>query len=211
MNAAAPSSSMRSLIATILGSFLAILAFAVARELGAVDSDAARRVVAIGFGVMLIVIGNVLPKLVRPLRAHGNDASRVLAADRFAGRTLVLAGIAFIALWALAPADHVMRISALAGLAAFGLVAVSQIRLAFRADRRGRSQPTAADADASDSSGVAAVRLALLYLLHGLLWVLAMFLADSVWGDRAAPWLIVGFVLANSVLVLVHLTRHRGD
>jgi uncharacterized membrane protein len=57
---------------------------------------------------------------------------------------------------------------------------------------------------------VAITRWLLIYLLHGLLWVFAMFLVDSIWGDRAAQWMGVGFVLANGALVFVHLTRGRG-
>ena len=201
------SSSMKSLVATIAGLFAVILAFAIARERGMLDPELARRVVAMGFGVMLLVIGNAVPKLVRPLRTTGRDPARVMAADRFAGRTFVLAGIAFVALWAFAPAEHVMRISALVGLAAFGLVAASQLRLSLTG-RRDRSQP-ATDAD-DPTSGVAITRWLLIYLLHGLLWVFAMFLVDSIWGDRAAQWMGVGFVLANAALVFVHLTRGRG-
>lgn len=87
------SSSMKSLMLTVAGLLSVILAFAVAREHGTLDPDLARRLVAIEFGVMLLVIGNALRKIVRPLRMHGNDPPRFMAADRFAGRNLVLAGI----------------------------------------------------------------------------------------------------------------------
>ncbi len=199
------SPSMKPLMMTLAGLFTVILAFAVAREQGILDPDVARRVVAMGFGVMLLIIGNALPKLVRPLRTVGNDPSRVMAADRFAGRIFVLAGTVFVALWAFAPAEHVMLISALVGLAAFGLVAVSQAMLSRGSNRvRGKE---AGDGHAA-ANAETIMRLVLIYLLHGLLWVFAMFLADSIWGDRAALWMVAGCVLANGALILAH---HKSE
>lgn len=198
------SSSMKPLMATMAGLFTVILAFAVARERGMLDPDLARRVVAIGFGVMLVVLGNALPKLVRPLRMHDNDHAKVVAADRFAGRIFVLAGIVFVALWAFAPVEHVMRTSALVGLAAFGFVAASQLRLSLGRDP-GRGHATT-ESDAA-TSGVALTRWVLIYFLHALLWVFAMFLADSIWGDRAAPWMVGSFVLASGALIFTHRRR----
>ena len=46
-----------------------------------------------------------------------------------------------------------------------------------------------------------------LMLLHALLWVFAMFVADGLWGDAAAKWMAVAFVFANGAagMWLTHL------
>jgi hypothetical protein len=155
---------------------------------------------------IVLVLGNALPKLVRPFWMHGNDPARVMAADRFAGWIFVLAGIVFVALWAFAPTEHVMRISALVGLAAFGLVAASQFRPSLGRERaRGHA---ATEGDAA-TTGVAK-RWVLIYFFHAVLWVFAMFLAESIWGDRAAQWMSIAFVLANGALMFAHRRREFG-
>ena len=56
-------------------------------------------------GAVIIVMGNFLPKT-RPLNAPGvNPPGPAAAAERFAGWTLFVVGIAYIALFALAPLD----------------------------------------------------------------------------------------------------------
>lgn len=197
-----PRYSMKRLMLTVGGLLALVVIVAVARDQDVVDPDLGRRVVAIGLGSILVVTSNALPKLVRPLTAHGSNPARVLAAERFAARTLVLTGIAFVALWALGPIEHLMLISALVGLAGFALVGVSQLRLMLDGNTRSRE---AEDADEDPAAKEVAIkRTAIVVLLHGLLWVFAMFLADSIWGDRAAPWMVIAFLVAT-----FQLTRAR--
>jgi hypothetical protein len=186
---------MKRLMVTVGGLVALVVIVAVARNQDVVDPDLGRRVVAIGMGLILVVISNAFPKLVRPLTAQGSNPARVLAAERFAARTLVLTGIAFVALWALSPIEHLMRISALVGLAGFGLVGVSRLRLMLDGNTRSR-EAEGADEDPA-AKEVAIKRTAIVGLLHGLLWVFAMFLADSIWGDTAAPWMVIAFVVAT--------------
>jgi hypothetical protein len=199
--------SMKSLVAAVAGLITLIVVFAVARERGFVDSATGARLVAVGLGLMFVVIGNALPKLVRPIGMHWRDPAAVLSAERFAGRVFVVAGLVFAALWLLAPITHVMFTSALVGLGAFALVAVSQIRLLLS------GQSSEQHTQASDSAAAREVvqkRFAVFHLLHGLLWACAMFLADSIWGDGAALWMVVGFVVASGALTSVQVTAHRA-
>lgn len=199
---------MKSLFAAIAGLVLVVVAFAVARQQELMDPELARRIVAMALGLMLVVIGNALPKLVRPLSAHAHDPARVMAAERYAGRTFVAAGLVFAALWAFAPAAHVMRLSALVGLSAFGLVAVSRLRLTLGHDvARAAGDPAIPTAA---TRGVLAMRTMVIDLLHALLWVSAMFLADSIWGDRAAPWMVIGFALSGAILVVARRRTWRA-
>jgi len=194
-----PRYPMTRLMVTVGGLVALVLVVAVARDQGVVDPDLGRRVVAIGLGLVLVVTSNAFPKLVRPLTAQGSNPGRALAAERFAARTLVLTGIAFVALWALGPIEHLMRISALVGLTGFGLVGVSQLRLVLDGNTRSR-RAEAADEDPA-AKEVATKRTAIVGLLHALLWAFAMLLADSIWGDRAAPWMVIAFVLATGAFV----------
>jgi hypothetical protein len=99
-----------------------VLAFALAKEFGVIDASLAKRVVGMIFGVILIGTGNVLPKIVQPLNAHRYNINRAIVSDRFMGRTFVLAGILYLAIWVLAPKENAMLISSVIGLGAFVIV-----------------------------------------------------------------------------------------
>lgn len=45
------------------------------------------------------------------------------------------------------------------------------------------------------------VRYLTLLFLWTLAWVFAMFVVDDIWGDQAAQWLSVVFVLANGFVI----------
>jgi hypothetical protein len=208
MNTDTFTAPLKPFMLTIVSLSVAVLGFGVLREQGTIDPDLGRRAVAILLGLMLAVTGNVLPKLVRPLAAHAGDPARCLAADRFAGWTFAIAGLIFAALWVFAPIQHVMRISALVGLGAFALVAASQLRLVLAADARGRHERTSHSPAVDEAA--AATRIVAVQLLHALLWVFAMFLTDSIWGDTVAQWMVLPFIIASGALLSVQFTRVRA-
>jgi len=64
----------------------------IAGEIGLIVPEIEKRTVGIVIAVMLIVTGNYLPKVVRPINTSNCDPIRVRAAERFAGWCFVIAG-----------------------------------------------------------------------------------------------------------------------
>lgn len=180
--------------AILIGALIVgVLVIALAKEFGGLDSDIAKRAIGIIFGVILMGVGNTLPKIVLPLSARQVDPAKTSAVDRFAGRVFVLAGMIYIGIWVFAPVELRMVTSSLVGLGAFGLVIVNwvikmkgEFSLKTKADYR---------------------RLSMFGILHALLWVFAIFLVDSIWGDAAAKWMALGFVLLNGMVASLFFTK----
>ncbi len=47
------------------------------------------------------------------------------------------------------------------------------------------------------------MRIVTILILHALLWVCAIFLIDTFWGDAASKWVAILFTLANGLLMTV--------
>ncbi len=171
-----------------VGAFLVVvIGGAVAREYGLIDSLTVKRIASIAIGAVLIVAGNLLPKM-RLFHLSGREPNRIVAAERFAGWTLVIAGAVVAGLWLFAPGEQTILISSLAALAAFAAVALNWLFL-------GRSAPRS-DEPAEDPRELrvaVAKRVALLQILYGLCWAFAIFAADTLWGDEVSLWMVVGF------------------
>lgn len=118
---------------TGISGFLALIgliaALALARGLGLMDEAAERRAVGFTIGLIMLVIGNLLPKL-RPLGASHPDPARAAGGERFAGRVLVLAGLGYLVLFAFAPLTEARPASAIVGIGALALVAADWVWLA---------------------------------------------------------------------------------
>jgi hypothetical protein len=115
----------------IVGLTVAIAALAVASAAGILDTGVARRLVGMGLGLMMLLTGNLLPKL-RPLTWLGGNA-RTGAVERLSGWLLALAGIAWVALFALAPLSEARQVAALIGMAAVLIIGVRWAWMAGRA------------------------------------------------------------------------------
>ncbi len=102
----------------------AALAFRLTRDLGIIDGDIAMRVDGVITGVILIIIGNYLPKTVRSLAAQKCNPARAIAAERFLGFSLVFAGFTHSALWLFAPVDLAQISSFLIGAAVLALAII---------------------------------------------------------------------------------------
>lgn len=86
------------IIAVSLGAKLAVAVGAVA------DAELARRLSMVTFGMFFVITGNALPKMLTPLSATRCAGAGVQAAQRFAGWTWVLTGLAFAIIWLVLPA-----------------------------------------------------------------------------------------------------------
>jgi hypothetical protein len=168
-----------------------------------IDNDLAKRGVGIIFGLMVIGAGNLLPKF-RLFDALQLDPVKALAAERFAGWAFVLAGAAYVAVWALAPMPSVMPISSIVGLAAFALVAVDLMR------RVGGARASVATSQATEATLVKRTLLGMSFLAFG--WGVTIFLVDYIWGDAVSQWVaVIWSILVASGIMRLSARRSTGD
>jgi hypothetical protein len=185
----------RSAIIGFLGLFAGMVAIAVAKKTGALDYELAKRCVGVVLGLMLVCAGNLLPKF-RMFDTPGSDPVHALAAERFAGWVFVLAGAAYVAVWALAPTASATLVSSMVGIAAFAFVGLDWLR------RAGRTEAPAARPQASEATLVKKFVLGTILITLG--WVIVIFLVDHIWGDTVSRWvgIIYSLVIASLVVLI---------
>lgn len=167
-------------------------AVALARSEGLLGPDAARRLLGLVLGLSAVATGNLLPKL-RPLRRLGAAPADALAAERFAGWLLVLAGLGQLALFAVAPLPLARALAAILGAGALLAIGASWAWLGWEAARRprgGTAPDPGAPPGASDQVAV--------WLVFALVQVLATacaaaFADGDAWGARLLSWMPLGF------------------
>jgi hypothetical protein len=186
-----------------------VIAIAIAREYGQVDSLTAKRVSAISIGLVLIAAGNLAPKM-GLFHLPGVQRATVMSAERFAGWTLVLTGLAVVGLWVFAPSQEMMLISSAIVVVAFLVVSAAWAMVSLRA--RGQSETAAGDGH----SALAALtkRVALLQILFGLFAAFSIVLADSLWGDSVSRWMAVVYCMLLPFVAMPlfkQLKAHRDN
>ena len=183
--------------------FLAFAGVVVAKETGQIDGVMAKRGVGALMGLIMVVTGNVLPKLIFPL----TRAARIGTAERVSGWILVLTGLALVAAFALLPDDGVAFQGALIGLVGFAGVGLTI--LGSGRSMRGDQQVDPTVSPLAYRSAKA--RVSAIFILHAIAWAFAMFVADALFGDRAAVWMVVAFSIANGLLALILRKQWRSD
>jgi hypothetical protein len=188
----------RSSSVALVALFVAFAGVVVARETGQIDGILAKRGVGALLGGIMVVTGNILPKLIFPL----SRAARVSAAERLCGWILVLTGLTLVAAFALLPDEGVTFWGAVIGLVGFvgvGLTLLGSDGAAVRDGIADSAEPTDTGTLACRS---AKVRVSAIFILHAVAWAFAMFVADGLFGDRAAVWMVVAFTIANTLLAI---------
>ncbi len=79
-------------------------------------------------GLVLVIVGNFMPKNVEPSSEERCEPSAAQALQRFAGWTFVLAGVAYSLVWLVFPLRHASLVSTLTLAAAVLLVAARLLR-----------------------------------------------------------------------------------
>lgn len=183
----------------------AIVALVLASELEWLERETIKRAGGILLGLVLVGAGNVLPKLVAPLSGR-EPASAGAGADRLAGWVFVLAGLAMIAIWLIAPVELAAPAVAVLGVAAFLLAVAALIVQGARQGGAMRTPPS------PFSDRAVALRYALGMILAGLLAAFTMILADEIWGDQVARWMAVFFPLAlwSGLVLIITLSAARS-
>ncbi len=75
------------------------------------DPDHARRILGVAMGALVVFYSNAIPKALTPMMPGRRDHAADQAHRRFAGWSLVLGGLGFAAVWAVAPIAHATVLS----------------------------------------------------------------------------------------------------
>lgn len=183
-----------------MGLMAVAIVLAVAAKSGAIVAPFEKRALGILIGVLVIVMGNLLPKL-RPLNQHGGDPARAASAERLAGWLLVLAGIAYTALFVFAPLDRARPISSVIGIGVIIVITVSWARLVIAAlSRRQHAAPSATpDKRATEQRKVVGWLVLAFFYVFATACVSFLF-KDQRWFHDLASWMLVGACIAYALL-----------
>jgi len=175
---------------------LAVLAAGtgVAALTGHVDSMAAVRYFGILMGLLMLVSGNALPKLVYPQAAGARAA-------RLAGWLLVLGGLAVVALWIWMPEASRILVTSATGLAVFGLALVVAVIMTAGMPR--------AQADSPEMRRASIHRSLLFHILHGVMWAFGFYLAGALGHGRDISWLIAVYAASMAIVDMCIRTPWR--
>jgi hypothetical protein len=196
-----------------LGLTAIAMALAIAAKTGIIDPPFEKRALGVLIGVMVIVMGNLLPKL-RPLNAHGGDPTSTTAAERLAGWLLVISGIAYTALFVFAPLDRARPISSLIGIGAIVIIAASWIRLAILAlaRRDARTPRNAPDRRVVEQRKVVGWLMFSFFYLVATACFTFLF-QDRIWFHEFASWMLIaaGFLYSLLHVFLGNGSRRRRE
>jgi hypothetical protein len=186
-----------------------VTAVAATKGMGFLEATTAKRAIGALIGVMALVIGNFLPKL-RPLNSPDANPAKGMAAERFAGWILVLAGIAYIALFLFAPLDQAGRLSSVIGIGALMAIAANWAWLRRAAVWRSR-QIAGKTAGLTEQTKE---RQLVVWLLFAFAYVFATassvsFFRDTPWVHDFGSWIVLGFGMMYAILYGV-LESRRG-
>jgi hypothetical protein len=123
---------VRSIYPAIIGAST-MVAFALALKLGLAlgllaSPDLPERGSMLLIGTLVVLMGNQLPKTLRPIAALRCSAAGTQALQRFAGWTFVLSGLAFSLAWLVLPVGAAETVSMLALATGTALVAAEHVR-----------------------------------------------------------------------------------
>jgi hypothetical protein len=188
-----------ALLQPVLG-FIALCAliafFGLAHASHLIDAADWQRSLGQIVSLMLLVMGNFLPKL-RPLQGCRMDRSEGAAAERFAGQAMLLAGLISFMLFIALPWSEARLAAAWLGVGTFTMIATQWSWLAYSAAplTAGETRPAAE---------VRTTRMAVWLLfgyayICGSVWALNL-LGDGPARDEARVWLLTGFAMLISVV-----------
>jgi hypothetical protein len=201
--------ALKTMVLGFLGFTVVAASFAFAQRMGYIEASLEKRLMGVIIGVLVIVTGNFLPKT-RPLHAPGvNPPGPAAAAERFAGWTLCVVGIAYVALFAFAPLDQARRISGVLGIGAIIYVAASWAWMLRGALVGGQEQSFADERRAAEKRRlIVPLLLAFFYLLATACMVSLLHNRRQI--EEAWLWMFLGFWLLYA-FVMVVLDRKRSS
>lgn len=200
-----------SAVVGFLGVTLLAMAIGLADKMGVIDSEVAKRTIGFAIGLMLMVVGNSLPKL-RPLHSSRAQTSST-ASERLSGWALVLAGSACIGLFAFAPLNLARYAAAVIGIGAVTLIGVNWTWLARRTFFGDRTENERTAIPGAMSEGP---RRMIGYLLFAFFFVVItasvkFLIVEKPLADQVASWMLFCFGVLYAGLFAVLEYRHARN
>jgi hypothetical protein len=163
---------------------------AIAHRTGLMADGSTKRALGIVVGLLAIVTGNFLPKF-RLLSVPGNDPARASSAEWFAGWTLVMAGIGYVAFFVLLPLEYARVAAAILGSASIITIGFNWAGLLRRALAPGEGQ-------------LGRQRKTMIYLMFAFVFIFTeacvVFFSTAPWVRELASWMSIGFSMIFAVL-----------
>lgn len=178
--------------------FLMIVITVILALIGVIDRLMARRIMGGLFGVIMVVSGNFLPKMIRPWQVTKNSGQF----QRLIGWILVLSGTAMFGVSVIAY-DDVAPIWTVI-IALIGLI-LSSLTVVFNHWQYSRSQnqvQNLSDDVLQLEIRQSSINRALMQILHAMAWVCVMFAAEIKWGPESLSWIMIGFAVSLALLPL---------
>ena len=189
-----------------LGLSLVALAVGLSGRMGLLDAITVQRAIGLIVGALAVVTGNYLPKL-RPLRRSSGPAQSI-ASERFAGWVLVLAGFAWLMLFAFLPLDQAGPLASITGVGAIAAITANWV--AANWTRLQRPTPVHRQSPGNDATQSARPRIApqqrlTILLLFAFLWVfvtacVTFFFHHSSQASAIKGWITMIFWLLYACL-----------
>jgi hypothetical protein len=133
-----------SAVSVFLGSTVVLMLIATGLSSGLLSEEFGRRGMYVVLGVLMVLIGNALPKL-RPFARWRAEARR---AEFFVGGTIMIAGVTWILDFALVPSGWASWIAAGASTVALLIITGSLARVLYRVlSHRGRASDSTVKLD----------------------------------------------------------------
>lgn len=184
---------------------LAMLASVVLWKVSLIEEDTLRRLLGISIGLLMMLVGNSLPKT-RFLKAFDSTSLPATTAERVIGWALVLAGAAVGYAYVTDALSLATRLSAYLG-AALVLTIVVTVLVFWRSAYKHR----ALEGQTTRKTG--APRKGLILLLT-LTWILAGAFAKYLWGDRswnASPIAAISLVALYIAVIPLLMSSKRWN
>ncbi len=173
----------RRVLFSIVVLLLAFAAVVVSKESGWTSSFASKSAVCVVLGLMMVLMGNFLPKLAVP-----GTSARARRSEWFSGLSLIIGGLAIVPSALLIPSPWAPSVAAVVGLTAH--LAATAFWFQAQSER-----PPAVDESRNS------LRAAFGHMLVAIAWVLAMFPADLLWGDSSTWPMLIGYMLSSFALI----------
>jgi hypothetical protein len=186
-----------------LGVTLLAMAIGLADKMGVIDSAVAKRAIGFAIGLMLVVVGNSLPKL-RPFHSSRAKVNST-ASERLSGWALVVAGSAWIALFAFAPPNLARQLAAVIGITTVTLIAVNWTWVARRTFFGVRTENERTAIPVAISAGP---RRMIGYLLFAFFFVIItacvkFLIVEKPLADQVALWMLFFFYVLYAGLFAI--------
>jgi hypothetical protein len=197
-----------SAVLGFLGVTLIAMAFGLANKIGVIDAGVAKRGIGLVIGLMIVVIGNYLPKLRALAWARANAGS--IATERMSGWMLVLTGIAWIAVFSFAPLDQARHVSAMIGISTLTIIAVNWAWHARRGLLLIRKEQ---EGSAISTEQTAGNRRIVGYLLFAFFYAFVtacvkFLIDDKQVADKLTSWMLFAFCIFYAALFAALEFRH---